>query len=190
MYTVGKGVAKLFMWTTGWHVAGTVPDHPKAVIIAAPHTSNWDFVYLMAAAMVLKLPIYWLGKKELFAPPLGFLMSALRGIPVDRSASTNLVQQVVERMNSTKEMSVVVPPSGTRGKAKHWRSGFYWVAQQAEAQIVCGYLDYAKKEAGLGHRFFPSGDVGADMQLVREFYKPITGKFPDQLTPVRLKEEE
>ncbi len=189
-YEIGHYVARLFLKLTGWHVAGGMPAAPRRVVIAAPHTSNWDFVYLLAAAMVLREPIYWLGKKELFTPPFGWFMRGLGGISVDRSTSTNLVDQVAGRIRAQDSMSVVIPPSGTRSSAPHWRSGFYWIARQAQAEIVCGYLDYAKREAGLGYHFAPSGDVQADMSAVREFYAPIQGKFPERNTPVRLKEED
>ncbi len=189
-YEVGHWVARGFMRIAGWRVKGQMPEYPRIVVIAAPHTTNWDFVYLMAAAMVLKAPISWLGKKELFRAPFGWIMRTLGGIPVNRSTSTNLVEQVAEQLRASEPMAVVIPPSGTRGSAPHWKSGFYWIAVKAEARIVCGYLDYAKKEAGLGVNFQPTGDVSSDMVPVRKFYEPIQGKNPDNLTPVRLKEEE
>ena len=190
MYHIGHYVGRAFMSVTGWKVEGEIPTAERTVIIAAPHTSNWDFVYLLAAAMVLKVRICWLGKKELFRAPFGGVMRALGGIAVDRSQSTDLVRQVAEHLHAQAPISVVVPPSGTRSKAKHWRTGFYHIAQAADAQIICGYLDYRRKVAGLGYRFTPTDDISADMEPLREFYAPITARFPEYLTPVRLKEED
>ena len=189
LLTIGRWVGLTFMALTGWRVRGQAPTSVRTVIIAAPHTTNWDFVYLMAAAMVLKVRIHWLGKKELFAFPFGGVMRALGGISVDRAVSTNLVEQVAGRFETTDKLTVVIPPSGTRGRATHWKSGFYWIAHNAGASIVCGYLDYAKREAGLGYTFEPSGIPAQDMPRVRAFYEPITGKYPDQTTPARLREE-
>ena len=189
MYNIGHYVGRAFLAVTGWKVEGETPTAERTVIIAAPHTSNWDFVYLLAAAMVLKVRICWLGKQELFRPPFGGIMRALGGIAVDRSRNTDLVRQVARHLHDHAPISVVVPPSGTRSKAKHWRTGFYHIAQAADAEIVCGYLDYRRKVAGLGHRFMPTGDIAADMEPLREFYAPITARFPEYLTPVKLKEE-
>ena len=179
----------LFMKLTGWRVEGQVPDAAKLVIIAAPHTTNWDFVYLLAAAFVLRLKIHWLGKKSLFAPPLGFVLKALGGISVERSRSTNLVEAVTAKFDAATHLAVVIPPSGTRGKTEHWKSGFYWIAQGASATVLCGFLDYPRKVAGLGYSFEPTGNVTADMDAVREFYADIVGKHPALASTIRLKEE-
>ena len=182
-------LGRRFMQVSGWRVEGQRPDSPRTIVIAAPHTSNWDFVYLLGAAAVFRMKIHWLGKKELFRPPFGWLMRAFGGIPVERSKSTALVEQIVVQLQEEGERHIVVPPSGTRSRTDHWRSGFYWMAHDAQVPVVCGFLDYRRKVAGLGLTFVPSGDVAADMAEVRDFYRPIVGKYPERASTVRLREE-
>ena len=177
------------MTVTGWRVAGQLPAGNRLVVIAAPHTTNWDFIYLIAAALVFRLKIHWLGKTSLFRPPMGTLMRLLGGIPVDRSRSTNLVAQLKAQFEASRGMAIVIPPSGTRGKTDHWKSGFYWTAYEAGATVVCGYLNYPSKTAGLGYSFEPTGNVSEDIEPVRAFYKDIVGKYPELASEVRLAEE-
>jgi len=184
------GAGKLFLRLTGWRVTGQLPDSPKLVVIAAPHTSNWDFVYLLAAAWSLRLRINWLGKSSLFSPPFGAVMRMLGGIPVDRSRASNLVDQLAQRFDKASSLAVVIPPSGTRGQTPYWKSGFYWTAYKARATVICGYLDYATRTAGLGHVFIPSGSVSDDMPAVRASYAGVQARCPERAGPIRLKEED
>ena len=187
---VARGVARLYLWLLGWRVEGTLPAGARAVAIAAPHTSNWDLPFMLAVAYVLGVKPSWLGKRELFRWPFGWLMRRLGGIAVDRRSPHNLVQQVVERFGTTERLFLGVPPSGTRSGATHWKSGFYHIARGARVPIVCAFLDYRRKVGGIGPVLMPSGDVRADMQLIRGFYAGITGKYPALITPVRLREED
>ncbi len=181
----GNLVLKLF----GWHRAGEVPASRNMVIIAAPHTSNWDFIFLLAAAYSFGISINWLGKDSLFSSPLGPLLRFTGGIAVDRSKSNNLVQTLTAEIEQGNGVNLVVPPSGTRGYTDYWKSGFYRIAQAAQIPLVCGYLDYEKKEAGLGPAFLPT-EVSTDMERLRGFYGPIAAKFPDRKSRILLKEEE
>jgi len=158
------------------------------VIIAAPHTSNWDFILLIAAAYTFGVSVNWLGKKSLFWWPLGYLLQYLGGISVDRSKPNNVVQTMTAEIEHGDGITLVVPPSGTRRKTDHWKSGFYRIAEAAQIPLVCGYLDYEKKEAGLGPVFMPT-NVSADMNRLREFYGPIIPRFPEQKSLIRLREE-
>lgn len=187
--TLAHLTGKLFLRLSRWRVEGEIPSSSHVVIIAAPHTTNWDFVYLLAAAWSLRLRIHWLGKKQLFKFPFGGVMRALGGIAVDRSQRNDLVVQLTQTYAERDGFALVIPPSGSRSKAEHWRSGFYWVASSSGADIVCGFLDYPTRTAGLGLTFRPSGDVREDMDEVRAFYEPITGKYPERETPTRLREE-
>ena len=182
-------VGKLFIWLTGWKVEGQVPRQDKVIIIAAPHTTNWDFVYLLGAAFYLGLSVKWLGKSSLFAFPFGRIMKVLGGISVDRSKPNGMVEQVSEIICSNPKISLVIPPSGTRDKTAYWKSGFYYIAKSANVSIVCGYLDYEKKMAGLGPNFFVSDSLSNDMDKIRAFYKNKIGKFPHLTSTIRLKEE-
>ena len=122
---LARKAAGLFLTLTGWQVTGELPAAKQAVIIAAPHTSNWDFVYLIAAAAHLGLKINWLGKASLFRQPLGYFMKRFGGIAVDRSKHNNLVQQLVLKYQEDSDVNLVIPPAGTRKHTDHWKSGFY-----------------------------------------------------------------
>ena len=173
----------------GWQKAGQVPSARNMVIIAAPHTTNWDFIFLLAAAYSFGISVNWLGKDSLFRSPLGPILRFLGGVPVDRSKRNNLVQSLSEQIEHGSGLALVIPPSGTRRKTEHWKSGFYRIAEAAQIPLVCGYLDYQKKEAGLGLAFLPS-DLSRDMNRIREFYEPIVGKYPENKSRIRLREED
>lgn len=173
----------------GWQKAGQVPRAKNIVIIAAPHTANWDFIFLLAAAYSFGISVNWLGKDSLFRSPLGPILRYLGGVPVDRSKRNNLVQSLSAQIEHGSGIALVIPPSGTRRKTEHWKSGFYRIAEAAQIPLVCGYLDYQKKEAGLGPAFLPS-DLSRDMDRIREFYEPIVGKYPENKSRIRLREED
>ncbi len=182
-------VGRAFLKLTGWKLAGGVPANSQMVVIAAPHTTNWDFIYLIAAAISFRLKINWMGKASLFKPPLGIFMRWMGGISIDRSKQTNLVAQLTAKYAAGEHLAVVIPPSGTRSPTEYWKSGFYWIAREARVPIVCGYLDYPKRIAGLGLSFTPTDDIRADMDRIREFYQDIQGKYPSNASSIRLREE-
>src|SRR5437773_1813123 len=130
-----RGLGGLYLRLSGWRVEGRFPDAAKAVVIAAPHTSNWDLPLMLAVAYVLGIRPAWLGKRELFRWPFGWLMRRLGGLPVDRGARQNLVQQAVDRFDAVDRLHLVIPPSGTRSRATYWRSGFYHIARGATAPL-------------------------------------------------------
>jgi 1-acyl-sn-glycerol-3-phosphate acyltransferase len=184
-------LGRLYLRLAGWRLEGRLPDHvQRAVVIACPHTTNWDLPYMLAVAWALGVRVSWLGKQELFRWPMGGLMRWLGGVPVDRSRRTNLVEQAAERLRAADRLFLVIPPSGTRSRAAHWKSGFYHIARTARVPIVCAFLDYERKVGGIGPVFIPSADLGADMERLRVFYRPIRGKYPDNQTPIRLPEED
>ena len=141
-----------------------------------------------AIAFALGFRMHWLGKAAIFRPPFGRLMRWLGGIPVIRSRSTNLVTSIVESLADRDEVYVIIPPEGTRSKSGHWKSGFYWVVVEAGIPIILGYLDYARREGGLGETFVPSGDLEADLEKIREFYSGVEGKYPDLQGEITLED--
>lgn len=187
---LARRAGALYLWLFGWRVEGRLPPGTKAVAIAAPHTSNWDLPFMLAVSFVLGVKPSWLGKRQLFGRPFGGLMRWLGGIPVDRERRTNLVQQVVDHFAAVDQLFLVIPPSGTRGRATHWKSGFYHIARGAEVPIVCAFLDYRRKVGGVGPMIMPRGDVAGEMQVIRDFYGEITAKYPALASPARLLEEE
>jgi 1-acyl-sn-glycerol-3-phosphate acyltransferase len=186
---LARSLGAIFLFVFGWRVEGALPEGTKAVVIAAPHTSNWDMPFMLAVAYVLGIRPSWLGKRELFGWPFGGFMRFLGGLPVDRSARRNVVQQVVDLYAASDRLYVVIPPSATRSRAVHWKSGFYHIARGAGVPVMCTFLDYRRKVGGVGPVFHPTGDVAADMDVLRTFYAGVTGKFPALTTPVRLVEE-
>jgi 1-acyl-sn-glycerol-3-phosphate acyltransferase len=175
-----RGLSLFFLKAFGWRLEGRLPDVDKLVVIAAPHTSNWDFPILIGLAFGLRAKASWLGKNTLFRWPFGFLARWMGGIPVYRSASHNLVAQSVESFRNSEKLILAVPPEGTRGKVSHWKTGFYYIALGAKTPIAMGFIDYKRKAAGVGPTIYPSGDIEADMEIIRNFYINVTAKYPDQ----------
>ena len=189
---VGRAVARLPLFATGWRFEGPLPDAKKYVCIAAPHTSNWDGALLLALARSIGLPMVWMIKREWLEGPKGLLLRRLGAIGIDRSTSRNVVEQMIEQLRGTDELVLVIPPEGTRKRADHWKSGFYHIARGADVPVVPGYLDYGRKRAGFGPAMRLTGDVGADMDVIRAFYEKVgaQGRVPDHFGPIRLREEE
>jgi 1-acyl-sn-glycerol-3-phosphate acyltransferase len=179
-----RAISHLLLRASGWRTEGMTPEqiaaYPKYVLIAAPHTSNWDFPITLMVCFELRLKVYWMAKASLFAWPIRWLSRWLGGIAIDRSASNNTVQNTIAAFAARERLAVIVAPEGTRGKVTHWKSGFYHMAHGAGVPIALAYLDFARKRGGIGRMFVTSGDIGADMAEIQAFYCGITGKNPQQ----------
>jgi len=182
-------IGRLVMWAAGWRIEGKEPDLAKYVVIVAPHTSNWDLPLFLFASFVERIKGDWLGKHTVFWWPLGPVLRAFGGIPLDRGSSRNLVQQVVDEFNARDRMILGLAPEGTRSRMPYWRSGFYHIALQAQVPIVLIFADYGRKVCGWGPTIYPTGDITADMDQIRGFCSTITPLRPDQVGPMRLREE-
>ena len=180
--TALRGLSLAVLKLAGWKVSGQLPANGrKCVLIAAPHTSNWDLPYTLMVAFALRLNIYWMGKEQIFRPPFRGLMMWLGGIPVRRESANNVVAASIESLQSADgPVQLVVPPEGTRSKARYWKTGFYYIAVGAQVPIVMAYMDYERKISGLGPVFEPTGDIEADMVTIKAFYAPFKGKNPSQ----------
>ncbi|MCA9657489.1 MAG: lysophospholipid acyltransferase family protein [Myxococcales bacterium] len=187
--TMKRLLARTWLKLNGWKTFGTI-DHDKFVMIAAPHTSNWDLIYMLAVGWEMNVKIRWLGKHTIFRPPFGWIFRRLGGIPVDRRAHHNLVEQAAQHLREADAMVLAVPPAGTRSARPYWKSGFYWIAHTAGVPIALGFLDYGKREGGVGGFFTPTGDVHKDMDVLREFYADKRGKIPKNESRIRLREED
>ena len=175
-----RALAFSFLKVFGWRLEGRLPDVDKLVVIAAPHTSNWDLPVLLSVAFALRAKACWLGKHTLFRRPFGFLFRWIGGIPVYRSASHNMVAQSVEMFRNNKRLILTIPPEGTRSKVSHWKTGFYYIALGAETPIAMAFIDYKRKASGVGPTLHPTGDIEADMEVIRNFYADVTAKYPDK----------
>ncbi len=174
---------KLFKWTfniKGWKIVGDLPaGHKKCVVIAAPYTSNWDFVYSLAVFFKLKVPVRFLAKKEIFKWPVKKMIEDVGGIAVTRHNNNKLVQDIIELFNSKAELMLMIPAEGTRSRVSKWKTGFYHVALGANVPVLPGYLNYEKKTAGFGPLLHLTGNPITDANLIKDFYRDIKGKFPE-----------
>ena len=177
----------LTLW--GWTLEGEKPLHRRYVLIAAPHTSNWDFPLMLLFGAAFDIKITWMGKDSLFWPPLSWFLRATGGLPIERSSSNNMVDAMVAAFARHRDLVLVVPTEGSRSRVDYWKSGFYHIARKAKLPIVPSFLDFGRKRGGFGPALEISGDVATDMQYFRDFYAPMKGKFPDQFGPIRLRDE-
>jgi 1-acyl-sn-glycerol-3-phosphate acyltransferase len=188
---VARTLGRVYLRLVGWRVDGEMAAGvDAAVVVAAPHTSNWDMPLMLAVAFTLGFRPRWLGKHQMFRRPFGGFMRWLGGIPVNRSSPHGLVDQTVAAFAASGGLMLVIPPSGTRAKRAYWKSGFYHIARQARVPIVLSYLDYRRRVGGIGPVLVPSGDLAADMDVVRAFYATVTPRHPAQAASVRLVEED
>ncbi len=144
---------------------------------------------MLAMSYVYGIRVSWIGKHSLFRGPMGPLMRWLGGVPVDRRAAHNAVQQMVDEFARRDELALMIMPEGTRSRADYWKSGFYHIARKAHVPIVLGLLDFKRKVGGLFEAIEPTGDLTADMNRIRAFYDGAMGKYPDDFGPIRLREE-
>lgn len=185
-----RTLGKMILDAAGWTIEGGKPSVDKFVLIAAPHTSNWDFVYALACTHALGLEVHWMGKDALFRGAQGRLFRALGGLPVDRSKKNDLVRALAAQFAARERFVLLVPAEGTRSRGTHWKSGFYHIARTADVPVAPGFLDYARKRVGIGPLQRLTGDVRADMAKIRAFYADKRGKYPERFTPPVLREED
>ena len=185
-----KRLARWLLRLNGWQLSGARPQCDHYVLIAAPHTSNWDFPLMLMFAAAFDIKVTWMAKHSLFYPPIGWIMRAMGGMPIIRNKNQNVVSAMVAAFKVVPHLVLVVPTEGTRERSDFWKSGFYHIARQAGVPIVPSFLDYGGKRGGFGPALAVTGEVREDMQYFRDFYSGMLGKFPDQFGPVKLREEE
>ena len=165
------------------YIAKFPPDLKKFVLVAAPHTSNFDFPLAKAAFYLMGMRVRFLAKDSLFKGFFGRLFYLWGGIPVDRSNKLNMVEQLKEQFDKVDELALVISPEATRKSVEHWKSGFYHIAKGAGVPIVCGYIDYDKKEAGVGPIIYDLSDIHKVEETMKEFYRNIGAKVPGNYNP-------
>ena len=173
---VGRRLARWILRICGWKLVGDFPDVSRLVLIAAPHSSWWDGVWGMLVKVALGIDISFMGKRELFVGPLGWLVRTLGGIPVERSSTHGVVEQMSERFARQPQLWLGIAPEGTRKPVKKWRTGFWHIAHAAKVPILPVYFHYPERTIGIGPLFQPGDDMVADLQLLRDFYAPWRGK--------------
>jgi len=167
----------------GWTSVGTVPEPQRFVLIAVPHTSNWDFPNFLGVTHALGIRTHFMAKASLFRWPMGNFMRQVGGVCLDRSASKDTVQQMIGEFARRDAFVLTIAPEGTRGAVEKWRTGFYQIALGANVPIVCGFMDYPTRTSGLGPIIVPTGDFEADMAPAFAFYRTIRGKHSGRYLP-------
>jgi len=176
-----KFLSLLFLKIIGWKIVGEMPvGLKKCILIAAPHTSGWDFLIGRAGFYSLGIrKIKFLIKQEMFKFPLGFFIKSMGAIPVDRSRNTNAINAIGKMFAENENFLLMITPEGTRKYTTNWKKGFYHIAETAGVPIVLTFVDYAKKEGGIGPTLYPSGNYDEDFKIITDFYKSKTAKFPE-----------
>ena len=180
-------VARFLLWLGGWTVVGRDLPVRKAVIIAAPHTSNWDGFWAIVYKVYTRTEIRWFVKDSMFWFPLNVLLRINGAIPLNRKRAGSSVNQAIEAFDQYDDFYFGLAPEGTRSHTAVWKSGFYRIAEGANVPLVLAFLDYGNKRLGFGPMLTLTGDRDADMDIVRSFYAPIEGRSPAQAGPVQLK---
>lgn len=186
-FPVRGRIAWLLLRLVGWRAVGEVPS--RGVLVGAPHTSNWDWVLTILLGWSYGITIRLMVKKELFKGPLAWLLRATGAVSIDRDNPGPDVAALVAEAEHGGPWVLGLAAEGTRSKADYWKSGFYRIAQQTDLPITLAFIDVPTKQVGWGPTFRPSGNVKADMDLIREFYSDKTGIRPENFTPPRLREE-
>jgi len=185
MKTIMRALLRLF----GWKLVGELPQIKKYVVIFAPHTSNWDFVFMLMVRFSFKMDVAFLGKHTLFKPPFGWFFKGLGGIPIERSTKSNIVEQVVSEINNRDAIQLALAPEGTRSKKPFWKSGFYHIAVQAGVPIVFTFLDAKTWTIGVGDLIQPTGNIKLDMDKIRDFYKDKLGIKPELASDIQIEDK-
>ena len=182
-------VSRIFWALSRWRLTGGPAPTRPTMLIGAPHTSNWDFVLMLAIAWRLGIDVRWLGKQSLFTGWRGPVMRRIGGIPVDRDRPEHVVEQVVAQVRAGKVFGLVVTPDGTRGGHQYWKSGFYRIARETGMPVTLGFVDRTTMTTGLGPTLELTGDVAGDMDRIRAFYSDKAGFRPEHRVEPRLRDE-
>ena len=184
-----RWIARKILYFAGWKIECCKPPHANCVLIAAPHTSNWDFPMMLLFSNAFGIKIKWMGKDTIFVGPIGYILKILGGIPISRGNNSNLVTQMIELFARSEKLMLVVPAEGSRSLTKNWKSGFYHIAHGADVPVLPTFLDYGKRIGGFGIPIRLTGKIKVDMDKIRSFYKPYLGKYPKLSGPIQLSEE-
>ena len=180
---LGLAIARI----TGWQIEVPIAIPAKCVIVGAHHTSGSDFFITLLFLAASNLKFRWIAKDTAFRWPFGWLMRRMGGIPVTRTTRNNFVDQVVAMYEASDQLRIAIAPEGTRSDAGYWRTGFYYIALGAGVPIMLGYADYQRKAVGIKAQLAPSGDIEADMAILRDFYADVTPRYPQRRGEVRLR---
>lgn len=179
-------IAKLILRACGWTAIGEIPPLNKAVFIAAPHTSNWDGFWLLVYRFSFDVKLRLLAKHTLFWWPLGSILRGAGAIPIDRSQPSSTVQHLVDLFATNDHFFLALAPEGTRRWKPYWKTGFYQIAAAAKVPIVLAFIDYKKKELGIGGQINPADGIEIIFEKLRAFYAPYTPRRPERMGPIEF----
>ena len=175
---VAGWIARTLLRLLGWQLKGDAPTRSKLVVIGAPHTSNWDLPFMLLASLAFRTPGVFMVKDSVFWWPAGPIMRWVGGIPVNRRQRASAVQQMAQAFEQSEILRLVITPEGTRRKVRQWKTGFYWIAHSAGVPILPGYIDFKRKEMGVGPYMTTTGDFEADFAKIQAFYQEKAGVTP------------
>jgi 1-acyl-sn-glycerol-3-phosphate acyltransferase len=182
-----SSISAWILKTLGWTIRLDLPDLKKYVVIAAPHTSNWDFLLGILFAKASNLKVTWMGKHSIFRWPFGWLFRALGGTPVHRDKGRNYIDQMTDLFSRSEYLILALAPEGTRSKTDHWKTGFLYIARAAQVPVVLGFMDYGKKEVGMGNTYYLGDSIETDFENIKQFYADIRGKIPEQESLIQMR---
>ena len=175
-----RKIARFGINISGWTIKGKVPDEERIVIIAAPHTSNWDFILAMLAIFGLNIKVRWLGKHSIFKPGFKKFFEWLGGIPVYRDNPSSLIENVVNIVKKERSIVIAMTPEGTRNKVKRWKTGFLRIAKQTHSKILLISIDAPTKSIEIGKIFNPTGNSEEDLAYIQKYYSSFRGIKPQK----------
>lgn len=184
--SVASWLARVYLRLAGWQIIGDFSNLRKAVVVGAPHTSSWDFVYSQLTALAFKYRLRWVGKESHFRGIKGVPARWLGGIAVNRTVQQNAVDHIATLFDKHDTFMMTISPEGTRKKTGYWRTGFYYIALQADVPIILARIDYQQKQVTLSQPIQPGGDIRADFEIIREYYKESVGRHSDQFGEIQL----
>ncbi len=180
-------MSRFILTIIGWKTSHTIPHLDKCVLLGAPHTSNWDFPLTLLGLSSMGVRFNWVAKHTLFFWPLGLLLRAIGGIPVDRSQGTSFLKWIIELYDSKDKLILAIAPEGTRSRTRYWKTGFYTIAHRSGVPIGLGYIDYSRKMIGLEKILRPTGNIEQDFEIIRDYYQGRVGKCPEKQGEIRIK---
>jgi 1-acyl-sn-glycerol-3-phosphate acyltransferase len=182
-------LARALLRASGWSMLQVDVPPRRCVLVSAPHTSNWDTYWMLLAATALGIRIRFAIKEEWMRPPIGWLLTAFGALSVRRDGTLGMTDRLIREFEGRDDLLLAIAPAGTRKQTDRWRSGFYQVAKAAGVPLVLGVVDYGSKRAGVGPTVPVTGDVGADMDVIRSFYAGVRARFPNKQSVMRLRDE-
>lgn len=160
----------IFLRLMGWKIEGDFPSLNKFVLAVVPHTRNTDFIIGVLTRAVVDQKISYVGKKELFNPLTGWFFRALGGSPINRNSTENKVSSIAKIFKEKEVFRMAIAPEGTRKKVDKWKTGFYYIAMEAEVPILLVNFNYALKQVGFLKLFYPTGNIEKDFKEMESYF--------------------